>query len=589
MAESPVNGVGTTLASSITNSATSVSLTSATGFTNAQYHCLISDGTNYEIVLATALSGTTLTITRAVESYNGVQTALAFASGSTINVVPSVASVVGLIEGQPYLTVTGVGGATTATRYVGGTSQGPPATGTFTKGDWIVDLTGTIWVCTVSGTVGSWVPTIGSSLVTKSASYSAAAGDFVIFTGSTTGQTITLPTVTQNGLVFQIKNLATVPVSIQAPTTTPVTTALSISGTQYVGGVATFSVPANTAYTFAYSPSAVSPNVWYCFVTTDLGQMGGTLPAARGGTGTTTSTGTGSVVLNYQPSILGPSITVPTMTSPTITNAAGSTYPGNASFATGSGGVVSVIAPTGQAVTTTLTLPLITTSPDTLVALAAAQTLTNKTLTTPVITGPYESVGISATALSGSVAASIAIATDAVYYYTANPTATWALNITNAPTTTGQSATVAILVNNGATAYLPSNITVNGTQASQTASITAIAGNTTQVTYTASNSYVAGQQVTVTGATTGTFNGTFTVVSATSSQFVVANTAVGASSTASAVSLPTQAQTTNSITSYYQSGTAWASADASTLDVYTITVICTGSSAWTLLLGLTKF
>ena len=72
MAESPVNGVGTTLASSITNVATTVSLASATGFTNAQYHCLISDGTNYEIVLATALSGTTLTITRAVESYNGV-------------------------------------------------------------------------------------------------------------------------------------------------------------------------------------------------------------------------------------------------------------------------------------------------------------------------------------------------------------------------------------------------------------------------------------------------------------------------------------------------------------------------------------
>ena len=137
MAESPVNGVGTTLASSITNVATTVSLASATGFTNAQYHCLISDGTNYEIVLATALSGTTLTITRAVESYNGVQTAFSFASGSTINVVPSVASVVGLIEGQPYLTVTGVGNATTATRYVGGTANGAPSSGTFAVGDFI--------------------------------------------------------------------------------------------------------------------------------------------------------------------------------------------------------------------------------------------------------------------------------------------------------------------------------------------------------------------------------------------------------------------------------------------------------------------
>jgi hypothetical protein len=143
--------------------------------------------------------------------------------------------------------------------------------------------------------------------------------------------------------------------------------------------------------------------------------------------------------------------------------------------------------------------------------------------TSPVITGPYETVGISATALSGSLApASIAISTNSVYYYTTAPSGTWPLNITNAPTASGQSATVAILVNNGSTAYLPSNITVNTVQA-------------------------------------------------------------GASSSA----LPVQGATNNSITSYYQGASTW-SADASTLDVYTITIICTGPG-WTLLLGLTKF
>lgn len=97
--EAPVNGVGTTLSAAITStSATTCSLTSATGFTNAQYHCLITDGTNYEIVLATALSGTTLTITRAVEAYNGTQTAYTFASGSTITVVQSVASVTAVAQ-----------------------------------------------------------------------------------------------------------------------------------------------------------------------------------------------------------------------------------------------------------------------------------------------------------------------------------------------------------------------------------------------------------------------------------------------------------------------------------------------------------
>jgi hypothetical protein len=97
--EAPVNGVSTTLASAITStSQTTCSLTSATGFTNAQYHCLITDNTNYEIVEATGISGTTLTIARATESWGGSATAYTFASGSTITVVMTVASLVGLIQ-----------------------------------------------------------------------------------------------------------------------------------------------------------------------------------------------------------------------------------------------------------------------------------------------------------------------------------------------------------------------------------------------------------------------------------------------------------------------------------------------------------
>ena len=97
--ETPPNGVGTTLSASITNVATTCSLASATGFTNAQYHVLIADGTNSEIALATALSGTTLTITRAVEAWNGAQTAFAFSAGASITVVPTVGSVVALAQG----------------------------------------------------------------------------------------------------------------------------------------------------------------------------------------------------------------------------------------------------------------------------------------------------------------------------------------------------------------------------------------------------------------------------------------------------------------------------------------------------------
>src|SRR5208283_497039 len=47
-------------------------------------------------------------------------------------------------------------GATAATRYVGGTASGAPASGTFAVGDYVVDQTGKMWVCTVAGSPGTW-------------------------------------------------------------------------------------------------------------------------------------------------------------------------------------------------------------------------------------------------------------------------------------------------------------------------------------------------------------------------------------------------------------------------------------------------
>lgn len=47
-------------------------------------------------------------------------------------------------------------GATTATRYVGGTVSGAPVSGTFDAGDFVIDRSGTIWICTNAGTPGTW-------------------------------------------------------------------------------------------------------------------------------------------------------------------------------------------------------------------------------------------------------------------------------------------------------------------------------------------------------------------------------------------------------------------------------------------------
>jgi len=58
---------------------------------------------------------------------------------------------------------------------------------------------------------------------------------------------------------------------------------------------------------------------------------------------------------------------------------------------------------------------------------------------------------------------------------------------------------------------------------------------------------------------------------------------------AAASGLPANGSTYNSITTWWQGGTAPTSGDASTIDAYTFTVICTGSSTWTVLAAQTKF
>jgi hypothetical protein len=56
------------------------------------------------------------------------------------------------------LAVTGLTGAATPSRYVGGTATGPPTTGTFTVGDFVVTADGAVWVCVTAGSPGTWKP-----------------------------------------------------------------------------------------------------------------------------------------------------------------------------------------------------------------------------------------------------------------------------------------------------------------------------------------------------------------------------------------------------------------------------------------------
>lgn len=56
----------------------------------------------------------------------------------------------------PEYSTSGLTGATAAARWVGATTSGPPTSGTFAVGDFVVSHVGRIWVCVTAGTPGTW-------------------------------------------------------------------------------------------------------------------------------------------------------------------------------------------------------------------------------------------------------------------------------------------------------------------------------------------------------------------------------------------------------------------------------------------------
>lgn len=122
--------------------------------------------------------------------------------------------------------------------------------------------------------------------------------------------------------------------------------------------------------------------------------------------------------------------------------------------------IIGTISNTG-----TLTLP---TSTDTLVGRATTDTLTNKILTQSILISPEERLNISATAATGTI--NVNINTSAVWYYTTNATGNFVINVRgdasttlNSLLTTGDSITVVFLNTNGASAYYNTSVQIDGT------------------------------------------------------------------------------------------------------------------------------
>jgi hypothetical protein len=84
---------------------------------------------------------------------------------------------------SPDFVAGGLTGAVSASRYAGATASGAPSSGTFAKGDFVIDQTGAIWVCTTAGSPGTWT-NVGSSTNTitsvfgRTGAITANAGDY---------------------------------------------------------------------------------------------------------------------------------------------------------------------------------------------------------------------------------------------------------------------------------------------------------------------------------------------------------------------------------------------------------------------------
>lgn len=127
----------------------------------------------------------------------------------------------------------------------------------------------------------------------------------------------------------------------------------------------------------------------------------------------------------------------------------------------------------------------------TVATLTGSQTLTNKTLTSPVITdaivrGIEEDVNVVASAATGTI--NFDVSTASVWYYTTNATANHTLNFRyssgttlNTAMATGDAITLVWLNTNGATAYYPNVIQIDGTTVTPKVPAAISAGNASAI------------------------------------------------------------------------------------------------------------
>jgi len=232
---------------------------------------------------------------------------------------------------------------------------------------------------------------------------------------------------------------------------------------------------------FNTSPTLVTPTLGTASATAiELGHATDTT-ISRASAGVVNIEGVPIVTTTASQTLTNKTLTSPTMTAPvlgtpasgTLTNTTGLPITGLVASTSSALGVGSVEL--GHATDTTLarvSAGVVSIEGVNVVTTSSTDTLTNKTLTSPILNtailkSPEERLTVSATAAATTV--NFDALTQGVLYYTSNATANWAFNVRgdsgttlNSILTTGDSITVVFLVTQGTTAYYASSLTIDG-------------------------------------------------------------------------------------------------------------------------------